>query len=70
VAERPSPTTAEAVAAARAEAEKRAHDRVAPDAVLDAIATVSLYVEAFLAEARFDAARRGRDGRDGTGDGR
>jgi hypothetical protein len=70
VAERATPTTAEAVAAARAEAEERAHDRVAPDATLDAIAAVNLYVEAFLAGARFAATRRESDGRDGTGNGR
>jgi hypothetical protein len=39
--------------AVHAEAEERAHDRVAPDAVLDSIAAVNLYVEAFVAGARF-----------------
>ena len=41
------------VYAARQEAEVRVHDRVSPDAAFDAIAAVSLYVEAFLAGARF-----------------
>jgi hypothetical protein len=53
----------------RAEAEERAHDRVAPDAVLDSIAAVNLYVEAFVAGARFAAARRAGNFRDGTGEG-
>lgn len=46
-------------ATARAEAEERAHDRVEPDAVLDSIEAVNLYVEAFVAGARFAAAGRG-----------
>ena len=41
--------------AIRAEAEEGAHDRVSPDAVLDAAAAVDLYVEAFLAGAAFIA---------------
>ncbi len=55
--------------AARAEAEERAHDRVAPDATLDSIAAVNLYVEAFVAGARFAAACRGNDAT-GAGAGR
>src|SRR5258705_13870722 len=47
------------IAAARAEAEERAHDRVAPDAMLDSIAAVNIYVEAFVAGAKFAAACRG-----------
>lgn len=47
--------------AARLEAEERAHDRVEPDAVLDAIAAVNLYVESFLAGARYAAPRREGD---------
>jgi len=43
----------------RAEAETRAHDRVSPDGLLDSIAAVNLYVEAFLAGARFAEERRG-----------
>ncbi len=39
--------------AVRAEALERAHDRVEPDGVLDALAALELYVEAFLAGARF-----------------
>jgi hypothetical protein len=58
---------AETIEAARAEAEERAHDRVAPDATLNAIAAVNLYVEAFLAGLHFAAARCGNDGREGTG---
>jgi len=47
---------------ARAEAEVRAHDRVSPDAELDSIAAVNLYVEAFVAGAKFAVeARRDRD---------
>ena len=45
-------------AAACAEAEERAHDRVAPDATLDSIAAVNLYVEAFVVGAMFAAAGR------------
>ena len=41
----------------RAEAETRAHDRVTPEAMLDAIAAVNRYVEAFVAGAEFAAAR-------------
>ena len=48
------------IAAVRAEAEERAHDTVAPDGVYDAIGAVNLYVEAFLAGARFAAAQRSR----------
>ncbi len=44
--------------AAHTEAESRAHDRIAPDATLDAISAVNLYVEAFVAGARFEAERR------------
>jgi len=46
-------------AAVRAEAEERAHDRVSPDAMLDPLAAVNLYVEAFLAGARFAASQTG-----------
>lgn len=43
--------------AARAEAEGRAHDRVSPDAAIEPIAAVNLYLEAFVAGARFAAER-------------
>ncbi len=43
----------------RTEADERAHDRLTPDAVLDAVAAVDLYVEAFLAGASFAVARVG-----------
>ena len=56
-------------AATRAEAEERAHDRVAPDAVLDSISAVNLYVEAFVAGAKFAAACR-ENGTTGVGAGR
>jgi len=58
---RPAPAVAtpDAVAAARAEAEDRAHDRVSPDAVLDAIGAVDLYIEAFVAGAKFATERLG-----------
>jgi hypothetical protein len=49
----------EPVAEARAEGEERAHDRVAPEAMFDSIAAVNLYVEAFVAGAKFAAAGRG-----------
>ena len=45
--------------AARVEAEERAHDRVSPDATLDPIGAVNLYVEAFLAGAQFAADQLG-----------
>ena len=48
-------TTDPILEAARDEAELRAHDRVSPDAVYDAIAAVDLFVEAFLEGARFAA---------------
>ena len=41
------------VASAQIEVEERVHDRVSPDAMLDPLAVVSLYVEAFVAGARF-----------------
>ena len=55
--------------AVRAEAEERAHDRVAPDATLDSIAAVNLYVEAFVAGVKFAAKCRG-DGTTGAAAGR
>jgi hypothetical protein len=45
---------------ARARAEVRAHDRVSPGDSYDAIGAVNLYVEAFIAGARFAEARRGQ----------
>ena len=51
------------VDATRAEAEERAHDRVAPDAMLDGITAVNLYVEAFLAGARLAAGQCNGGGR-------
>lgn len=41
------------------EAEARAHDRLMPDATLDAMAAVDLYVEAFVAGAKFAATQPG-----------
>jgi hypothetical protein len=59
---------AETAVAARAEAEESPADRVAGHTPFDSIAGTP--VEAFLAGERFAAARRGSDGRDGTGGGR
>jgi hypothetical protein len=52
-------TDDETDAAVRAEAEERAHDRVSPNGMLDPIAAVNLYVEAFVAGARFSASQTG-----------
>ena len=42
----------------REEALQRAHDRLSPDSALDPLASVDLYVEAFLAGARYADERR------------
>jgi len=55
----PASDAADPEAILRAEADERAHDRLTPDAALDAVAAVDLYVEAFLAGARFAGARAG-----------
>ncbi len=46
----------------RTEAENRAHDRLTPDQMLDAFAAIDLYVEAFVAGARYANEQR-RSGR-------
>ena len=46
-------------AAVRDEKEERAHDRVSPAAMLDPLAAVNLYVETFVAGARFAASHGG-----------
>lgn len=45
--------------AVRAEAEERAHDRVLPDAAYFGLDAIELYVEAFVAGARFATAPTG-----------
>ena len=50
-----TPAAAPTPESIRAEAEERAHDAVTPDAVLNALAAINLYVEAFIAGAKFAA---------------